>query len=296
MSFLDKLFTAGIANQLKTPTSSIDVSSTEPVVDYVLKVQDTGHAVWAPGAPPVPSLPFAKAPASPDAWDLDPALMTDPDLAANGWAINDFFSPWTTFTRVGEVNAGGIGANQYRSSLKGGQLWLQLEPGSNSPQKIAVISKATTSAAWTYKADVWSSRFGVGQYDGNENRSVICLFSGSAPHPLATGVNLYYSGVELDKYQELKFTGGSGTQLQSFTTLATYLPNVKYIDASAASGSVQNLKSHHHTRLDGSTLVPAGTTRDLGAPATFAGFAASTSTGEIIYINAFRRLPLNTFP
>jgi hypothetical protein len=51
-SFLDNLFTSGTASALATPTGAIDVSSTTPVLDYVLKVLSTSpmRAGWRPEA------------------------------------------------------------------------------------------------------------------------------------------------------------------------------------------------------------------------------------------------------
>lgn len=52
MSFLDNLFTTGTATALATPTGSISVNTTAPVLDYVLKVISASplRAGWAPEA------------------------------------------------------------------------------------------------------------------------------------------------------------------------------------------------------------------------------------------------------
>jgi hypothetical protein len=60
MSFLDKLFTSGIAKEIATPTTTIDVSSSEPALNKTLKVTSTSplRATWesAGGGPKTASV------------------------------------------------------------------------------------------------------------------------------------------------------------------------------------------------------------------------------------------------
>ncbi|HET8939211.1 MAG TPA: hypothetical protein VFN67_37460 [Polyangiales bacterium] len=49
-------------------------------------------------------LPFIKPAAGWDtAWDLDPQVMSTPDIAANGWNITLTHAPYTALTRAGDV-------------------------------------------------------------------------------------------------------------------------------------------------------------------------------------------------
>lgn len=210
-----------------------------------------------------------------------------------------WFPPYTTYTRIGGLG-GPVSVGQYRSDFVGSgagkQLWLQLPGGTNAGQHLVTITKPTSSATpFAYKADVWDSKFGVGTYDGNWNRCWICLFSGAAPTPEAAGTNVYFHGLENSNYIEILATGPSYGVFQNYAVASSYSANVKYLNVNAYS-TVQNMSARAATRLDGSSLVPSSTTRDLGAPATFAGIAACVSSDEFLYISAIRRLPLNTYP
>lgn len=96
---------------------------------------------------PIP-LHFVKPAAGWDtSFDLDPLVMTDPDIAANGWSISLTHSPYTVLTRAGDVRwqdhiwgaapsgqTPGVtpnyppAAGTYYSTLLAGRLLLQL-PG-----------------------------------------------------------------------------------------------------------------------------------------------------------------------
>lgn len=246
------------------------------------------------GPPGANAFPFIYVPSSPDTWDLDAALMTDPDLANNGWSISSYFSPFGAFTRVGNIG-GPISIGQYRSSLVNGQLWIELFPQSSSSPEIAVISKATTTG-YTYKLDAWHSKLGPGNYDANENRCLAAVFGGSNPHPGVSGINTYITGVGNPHYEEFLLPGTGFTGYQNFSIPDEFLSNIKYLDVSAPAFGVFNIASHHHNRLSGATLTPRGTSRDLGLACSYVGLLVSTSTSEHIYINSIRRLTLNTFP
>lgn len=59
MSFLDQLFLTGIAKTIKTPTTEVDVSSSEPALNQILKVTSTSplRATWVdPPSAPVSSI------------------------------------------------------------------------------------------------------------------------------------------------------------------------------------------------------------------------------------------------
>lgn len=77
------------------------------------------------------------------AWDLDPSIMVNPDLLANGWNITLTNSPYTVITRSGDVISyethlttnDGIAYNPtppagtYRSTLRDGRLLVQTARG-----------------------------------------------------------------------------------------------------------------------------------------------------------------------
>jgi hypothetical protein len=104
-SFLDNLFTSGTASALATPTGSIDVSSTMPVLDYVLKVINTSplQAGWMPesgggggaGAPVWTTNVVLTGTLAPEIDNqylvLSPCVITLPDASQdgmNGHSIN----------------------------------------------------------------------------------------------------------------------------------------------------------------------------------------------------------------
>lgn len=121
-----------------------------------LTAQDVAHAAQIAALTAQPQLakgPWIKAPAAPDAWDLDASTWTNPDIAANGWVIQLQGTPHTALTRVGEVDVyAGLATTQYRSSLIGGLLLVQAAGG-----VLYQIGKPTSNAAFSYKARVISS-------------------------------------------------------------------------------------------------------------------------------------------
>ncbi|HEX6290288.1 MAG TPA: hypothetical protein VFZ66_13935 [Herpetosiphonaceae bacterium] len=101
-------------------------------------------------------------------FDLDPLVMTNPDLAANGWTISLTHSPYTVLTRAGDVRwldhlwgaapsgqTAGVtynyppAAGTYYSTLFGGRLLLQL-PGETDIS----IWRATSNAPSIYSAGI----------------------------------------------------------------------------------------------------------------------------------------------
>jgi hypothetical protein len=143
-------------------------------------------------------------------WDLDPRIMSDPDLAANGWTVALTASPYTVLTRAGDVRwmdhlwaAAASGqtpgvtynyppaAGTYYSTLYGGRLLIQL-PGATDVS----IYRSTTAVAALYKAGI-----GGGTRDGFGRQ--LYLSNGD---PGATGVRC---GFIHDSAHGVTTTGGS---------------------------------------------------------------------------------------
>lgn len=333
MSFLDKLFTTGPAQALATPLDQINVVST-PVPNYVLKVLDSGHAVWAPeavggpatqiattgapinvvGAPPsaddvltaidathaawvAPAAPVAAgtkfphlvAPVSADAWDLDPELMTNPDLAANGWSVTALASPFTTLTRQGEVlrNYSGTApaGGKYNSSLVNGQLWFQ-------PSVACMIWKATDAAhAYTYKSRLLHTKLDV--------NAVSTMFVGTSNQWAQAGHNFYYCGLDSVNMVEAAIRSGSFDVSNNRGTSEAIADVVNYI-----STAIFNVAQTCHARLvcalNGIRVIDSDALygRSVGNAAfAVAGVICQTNTvEEYIPISFIRRLSGLSFP
>lgn len=124
--------------------------------------------------------PFLILPASPDSWNFDARLATDPDLANNGWTVRISGSPFTVVPRNGPYTPYATApAGKYNSSLIGGKLYFQCESS-------VYISKATASTQYTYAthAAAWvraQTNYGVlsvvsqtQNFDGTGDKSFYC--------------------------------------------------------------------------------------------------------------------------
>jgi len=312
MSFLDNLFATGIAAALKTPTGSIDVSASTPVVDYVLKVQDAEHAIWAPGGvgPAGPAGPdgpagddgptgpqgprglstdlFLTPQASPDAWDLNASVMTDPDLANNGWTVALRDSPWTVLTRAGDIDRalGNAVAGTYRSTLLGGVLILQL-PSAGQVQ----IYKAT-SGAFTYKSSMYCGEF------ASANAAYVFVSSGVQ---FGSGVanEFYFGGLENTSVVAVRWVGpGSGTYSVESGGGASMgaISEVKRKMVCYLDHNPSVLTRFFAITQEGLIVTTVRTTGLAVAPAVYAGAWLTHSANRWAFINFIRRTPLNQFP
>ncbi len=247
-----------------------------------------GDADWGFISPP--GFPYIYIPTSPDAWDMDPSLWTTADLNANGWDIRAYSSPYGALTRVGEVDAGVTSTGEYRSSLKGGQLWIQLH-ASTSDADIAVMTKAT-SGAFTYKIDAWSSCFGPGYYAGNYNRCFAALFSGAAPNVADAATNCLLFGIDRSTFYAYLFSGASLAVLEGVSVTESKIPNIKYADVFSAVTAYWRSVN----RFTGVTVIPRSSAINTLGAVSYVGITLATSGGEYCYINSIRRVALGTFP
>lgn len=223
-----------------------------------------------------------------DSWNLEPTLMTDPNLANNGWIVTLQNTSNTILSRSGDVqfNTSTPTAGTYRSTLVNGQLWMQ------APAAI-VIAKATTStgSSYTYKSRVWTSFYGSGNYSLSFVSTNGYLWSN-------TGTTFYYVGIEDANVDEVIFTGPStvSTPINTTATLETS-DTVRYINSAPWTGSNQKVSTKSYTSLHGQFSNPSDTgDHDLGAPLTHAGVIVKQSTSQLIYIDFIRRLASGSFP
>lgn len=95
---------------------------------------------------------FVQVPDVPDPDDLIASRMTDPDLAANGWLVNNV-STGAILTRAGNVDRFGVlpAAGTYQSTLLGGLLFMRTPANTT-----IVISKLRQSGTTGYTMRVHS--------------------------------------------------------------------------------------------------------------------------------------------
>ena len=141
------------------PPINVNVSTTPPTTDTVTNASEVPGATLTDvlNTQYAPSLnAFVLNPLAPNVWDLFAALMTDPDLANNGWLVNDLGSG-ATVTRAGDVNRFGPrpAANTYESTLHNGLLFMRTP----AAQTIA-ISKLAQSAVtgYTLRTHAWVTK------------------------------------------------------------------------------------------------------------------------------------------
>jgi len=223
--------------------------------------------------------PFLKRPTTPSAWDMECGTWSDPDFANNGWTVLLGAAPWSVVTRAGDITPGVTpAAGTYRSTLIGGQLFVQF--GSN-----VTVSKATTSAAYTYVSRVYSTEFSSGR--------VVDSFVSSSPKWAESGARFYYTGVENVNYVEGLFVGPSTfTLYTNAATISQSLDCVRYIYDPASGSMTSNVVAvAGHWVVNGSTGP-----RSVAITAAYAGVFIATS--PTIYAFGFiRRLTgSNVFP
>lgn len=231
--------------------------------------------------------PFTGRPITPDAWNFEARLCTNPDLAANGWSITLLDSPYTTQTRAAGT-AGNIdlstspAANTYRSQLAGGLLWLQFPDSSPA----ILIYKATTSAAFSYRARAWQT----------DKSSATAAYLSIMDNPQRK-VNLarsYTVGVENSTFFEALLVGNGGAGTFTIYTNGTPLvgnpwDGVRFIDVPSVAG---NNKAYIVEAVDGRSCLDPNVARANSITVAYAGvFLNPGSRRSMCFVDFIRRQP-----
>lgn len=239
-----------------------------------------------------PGFPYLAKPAAPDAWDLEARDMTDPDLLNNGWAIHALLSPWTVYTRTGNIDLStNPAANTYRSELRDGVLLVQL------PLSAAVVvSKATNNNAFTYASRAWASD----HYSSLSASGGVSDFGlADNTHRDAVGARTYYTGIEGINQLEFLLVGPStftGYQNNAINNTNLAWDTIKYVH-NTASGGIMGSNQRH----------PTSGNMQIGTSTVFTNRTVSITTthavmwwqiinrGALIHFDFIRRLPLYGF-
>lgn len=230
-----------------------------------------------------PGYPFLALPSPADSFNLEARLMTDPDLANNGWTVTQLDSPYTATTRAGNVDlSSDPAANTYRSTLSNGILIIQLPPGA-----ALAIFKACTSPAFTYKARLWYSDLSNGSAD---------LVITDNPQRKVNLARSYYTGCEGANVVEFLLVGnGAGGTFTTFTNGAmgdNALDGIRVINNPAAGNVMSALARDANGRLN---LTP--TNRTVTITAGFVSLWLFTgSRNGLCYLDFVRRTPLLSVP
>lgn len=258
-------------------------------------LQVCGNFYWPPEpGSSGPQFPFASEPDNPNPWDLQPSELASPDLAASGWPIFDLVAK-TPITRAGDVDINtNPAAGTYRSTIVGGELWIQLPPNS-----YAYTLKAGAASGETYRARIRPANFG----GGSGNEPIMSLVVATGQNLETPGVDYFRAGLTDIHWQFYWFTG---------TTFHATVPNVDadpnflgadtvyYINVPAFSGTQPPPTAAAIASLTGfiGTRLPAGSNVALGGPVTHVGlvFGQAGSRLNLHYVDYIRRQPLNQFP
>lgn len=239
---------------------------------------------------------FVSTPEVADAWDLDPAVMTDPDLANNGWRVHQHLSPYTTFTRAGEINPfSAVGGNSYRSSIRNGLFFMQV------PQGVTlIISKQVDafSVGFTLKVHAWTTRISNGS--GINTAQAITAHGMADPTGPVTynsvGTQVCAVGIQDNRWLQVTYiTGNFPSNTQAVTIGPAENNVINYVHIAANGGGQQPLAVQAGTPIGFlSPGTPAGGSVTQGVQR--AGLWVSCSDNDLIMIGSVRRLPYNTFP
>lgn len=243
---------------------------------------------------------FVAPPATPNAADFNAATATDPDLANNGFLVHLQNSPWTTFTRAGDVdmfNTTPPAANTYRSTLMGGLLYCQFPIGVS-----VVITKQVNiaSAGVTVKTHAWLTRL----FDASNATAGLLLTwyiaglanpAGAAKYGDA-GTQIVYAGI-LNQHWELTswVVGNAPIGIQNVNVGTDFGGVVNYLRLSQASGTSNAYAVRAGTPT--SFLMPAAPSNNtMTLPAQRAGLIVNNGTAQFVVIDFIRQQPDTQFP
>lgn len=121
-----------------TNVSTVPGATVTDALDSLSAIGDLRPYAW-----------MAQAPSSPDAWDFDATLATDPDLANGGWTVKLNGAPYTVLTRSGDIQAPALAtappAGTYWSTLINGRLVMRF------PSAAGVEIFKASAGSYTYK-------------------------------------------------------------------------------------------------------------------------------------------------
>lgn len=207
--------------------------------------------------------------------------MTSPDLAANGWTIQKFDSPYTPYARAGEVDwsIASVTANTYRSSLINGVLVMQLPIGSGTQ-----IGKATDAAARSYVSHAWNS------LDTDNNYA----FLANTSTYLENGKQTFYCGIEGQKFVEVLATGPATFNVIRNPAITLPQHNMqKWIHYDGANAKCQGANALD-ARAHSSTVLSTANTA-ITVP-TYAGVVFTPSSRQLCFLDSIRRETSYAFP
>lgn len=236
-----------------------------------------------PEGPPGPAGAWVE-PAAPDAWDLDASLWTDPDIAVNGWRIQEQGLPHTVLTRIGDVDIFSVPvAGQYRSTLLGGQLLVQ-----GPTNQFIQIGKVADDNPYTYKARLISSSCVV--------NNAKYLFLSNIQNSIVGSQNFINGFVGPNRADVVtnQFAGG-------FSIHHNAIPAIGYgflgdcIFYSDNGGNT--VKGWQTCMWNGPSIVERNNTAvDRPITIAYAGVWLQNSGGQFNAISFIRREPYRTFP
>ena len=248
-----------------------------------------------------PSFPFATPTDDPSAagasWNLNAQKWTDPDIAANGWEI--FPLPFgAALTRAGDINVRANPAvGTYFSSLKQGQLWVQLRSGAFG----AFIGRSGAANGETYRMRARSQVIGLGA--GNQFYMFGYVATGQG---LETAPVNYVRIGQFDIHMEQHwFTGATFHPTapngdRDFSPAIADSDACYYIDVPTVP-AVGAISSVGVSSFSGAwcAYYPSGNNVDLGVPITYAGIVFGMVGGtrpNLHYIDFIERQTLYQFP
>lgn len=224
--------------------------------------------------------PYVAKPASPDSWNFEARDASSPDLATNGFTVQLQTSPFTGLTRSGNIDVTtDPAAGNYRSTIIGGTLFIQLPPGTD-----VTIAKAT-GAGYTHKFRVWNDTFA----SGNNH---LCWISNGLSFG-QSGTTAYYVGAGGGNNEEVTWVGPSSFSVHQSISGASLLTadTVAHIDDYSGTGrSSKVILPWSGVELLGRTV------RSSSLSVTYAGMWAKCSSGHLLHLDFLRRTPLLEVP
>ena len=254
--------------------------------------QTAGNQNW-PGEQSTdgPSFPFLVQPESPNAFDLDAQEITTPLLSDLGWTVAGYASPFTAYTRAGNVDlASDPAANTYRSTIVSGELWIQIRPGD------AVQIARAAVPNFTYKARVRPARFGGG---GTFLKYAYFFVAKGGMHQEQAGVNQFRCGVEDNHWFMAQLLAAAYTGKGSADPGADGADAIFYINVPPPVAATQDVTSRVVTSLGGYFgLEYLGGSVDLGGPVDTVGvlLGGTNARSGLYYLDFIRKQPLNQLP
>lgn len=297
MTLVFKQTAAGTVPTPRTGSNTLFVDS-----DGTPKVKDdTGTVTTLKGAngPTNAYLKaFVDAPSSPDAFDFDASLATDPDLANNGFLVHLQNTPWTTLTRAGNVDFFGSAptGNTYHSTLSNGLLFLRFPTSTG----VAITKQFdTATSGWTIKTHAWLTRL----YDSTNSTAGFCLSwyiaglsnpAGAAQYG-AAGTQLIYAGILNTHWELTSWTVGNAPTTQQNVTVTTDFGEIIVYQHLSQFASGQDYAVRGGTPT-GFRMPAAPFNGSNSLQPQRGGIMVNNGSGQFVVIDSIRKLPLSTFP